>query len=171
MAPCGIYPAAGEDCWISIAVADDEEWVSLVHVAGADTGLDDIRFTTVAGREASQDELDKLITNWTAQQGADGLAERLAQVDVAAFPVRDIAGLYFCPHHQERNVFPTTEHPHVGYEPLPGISWNLHATPGSIRRPAPDIGEHTAEILDSLGYPAAEIEALATAGDVHVPGT
>ncbi len=46
----------------------------------------------------------------------------------------------------------------------------LSATPGRLRRPAPRLGEHTAEILGSLGLGAAEIEALASEGIIGIAG-
>jgi crotonobetainyl-CoA:carnitine CoA-transferase CaiB-like acyl-CoA transferase len=46
----------------------------------------------------------------------------------------------------------------------------LSATPGRLRRPAPALGEHTAEILGALGLDRAEIEGLARDGIIHLEG-
>lgn len=160
MVPYGIYPTNDDDTWISIAVGDDEEWRRLVAVA-TETGLDEGRFANLAGRSEHEAEINDRLAAWTKGFEITELTSMLAEQDLAAFPVRDISGLYFCEHHQVRETFPTTEHPHVGYEPLPGLAWKMHGTPGDIRRVAPDLGEHTEQVLTDLGYSRDEIAALA----------
>ena len=61
MAPHGIYPSAGEDRWVSVAVRSDAEWQRLATAIGG--GLqDDSRFTTIEGRKLHEDELDNIMT-------------------------------------------------------------------------------------------------------------
>ena len=54
----------------------------------------------------------------------------------------------------------------MGPRAVPDFPVRASATPGTIRRPAPGLGEHTAEILTVLGLPKSEIERLAAAGVV-----
>jgi crotonobetainyl-CoA:carnitine CoA-transferase CaiB-like acyl-CoA transferase len=57
-APHGVYPCAGEDRWIAIAVFDDAEWRGLVSVMGTPAWASEARFATQASRFANQDALD-----------------------------------------------------------------------------------------------------------------
>ncbi len=170
MAPHGNYPTADEDGWISIAVDSEEEWQELARAAGHEEWLADARFASREARLRNAKELDEELSRWTKTLSTDEIVALLAARNIAVFPVRHIGEVYFDPHHQERGVFPTTDHPLVGFEPIPGLAWRLHATPGSIRRVAPCLGEHTVEILqDLLGLDRAEIERLAQEGAVDLP--
>ena len=64
MAPHGVYPAAGEDRWLSIAVEDDAEWRSLAGLIGCD----DARFATEAGRQTHRAEIDAAVAAWKSSR-------------------------------------------------------------------------------------------------------
>ncbi|MCH7745843.1 MAG: CoA transferase, partial [Chloroflexi bacterium] len=87
MAPHGVYPCAGEDNWIAIAVASDQEWHALCEALGRPEIAADARFEDALSRWHHQDELDEIISGWTAQWEKAELAERLQGVGVAAEPV------------------------------------------------------------------------------------
>ncbi|MCZ7601182.1 MAG: CoA transferase, partial [Gammaproteobacteria bacterium] len=65
MAPHGVYPAQGEDRWLSIAVRGDDQWRALVRVMGRPELAADARFATVARRLSRRAELDALVSEWT----------------------------------------------------------------------------------------------------------
>jgi crotonobetainyl-CoA:carnitine CoA-transferase CaiB-like acyl-CoA transferase len=83
-APHGIYPSLGIDRWIAISCFSDEDWASLAGAAQRRDWLADPRFVSLDKRLEHQDELDKVISEWTATQGAAGLMHRLQAVGVAA---------------------------------------------------------------------------------------
>src|SRR5215208_5369963 len=60
-APHGVYPCAGDDSWIAIAVMDDAQWRGLVRATGAPEWTAERRFRTLLGRKAHEDELDRLV--------------------------------------------------------------------------------------------------------------
>lgn len=141
MAPHGIYRAAGDDRWISIAVRDDDEWAALLAVAGdAASALHESRFATLAGRLAHQDDLDRALEAWTATHEPMALTERLQSARVAAFPVMsppDLAGnanyLALLRSHTVLEAGVQVSADQI-YQSVP---WKLTRTPGVLRGPAP----------------------------------
>jgi formyl-CoA transferase len=73
------------------------------------------------------------------------------------------------PHLTARGITTTVEHPVLG--PVRALSspLRLSKTPPQIRRGAPVFGEHTAQVLGSLGYSAEDLSALQAAGAVYDP--
>ncbi|MBI2231139.1 MAG: CoA transferase, partial [Deltaproteobacteria bacterium] len=69
-APYGVYPCRGDDAWIIIACASDEEWQSMVRLIGNSTSVSwaaDEKFATKSGRNEHRDELDVNLSHWTAK--------------------------------------------------------------------------------------------------------
>ena len=73
MAPHGVYPARGEDRWLSIAVENDAAWQALAGIIGCE----DPRFAGEAGRQAHREEIDALVSLWSAGQDANEAAALL----------------------------------------------------------------------------------------------
>jgi formyl-CoA transferase len=68
------------------------------------------------------------------------------------------------PHVVEREVLVDVEDPDLGDIPMHNVVPRLSATPGSIRHPAPQLGQHTAEVLAEVGIDAARLAALRERG-------
>jgi crotonobetainyl-CoA:carnitine CoA-transferase CaiB-like acyl-CoA transferase len=83
-APHGAYRCAGEDRWVAIAVTNDEEWDALVQEMGHPAWAQQERFTTLAARVQNQDELDRLVNEWTKDKDPFALQERLQKAGVPA---------------------------------------------------------------------------------------
>ncbi len=94
--------------------------------------------------------------------------ELLAKNDVCVGKVYTLDELASDPQIQYRQMIVEITDPTVGKIKQPGIATKLSDTPGQIRRPVPRRGEHTVEVLQGLGYSAAEIESLREAG--AIPG-
>jgi crotonobetainyl-CoA:carnitine CoA-transferase CaiB-like acyl-CoA transferase len=166
MAPHGAYRCAGDDRWVAIAVASDEEWRSLCTTIGRDELTDAPRFATLASRKANEDELDAYVGEWTRTRSADDAADRLQSAGVAAAPIEDGRDLVEGDEHlRARGFYVTLDHPAAGPVLHEGMTVRLSATPGGVFRPAPRLGEHTAEVLSELlGMSPSEIDDLADAG-------
>jgi benzylsuccinate CoA-transferase BbsF subunit len=160
-APHNNYPSAGEDKWVSIAVRTEEEWRAFCRALGNPPWTRDSRFADKSSRLQHLQELDQHIRSWTEQHSAQEITELLQQHGVAAMPVMNIEDQFADPHLQERQAYVDIEHPQVGVEWLYGMSWLLSGTPGSIRAPAPLLGQHNQYVFHQLlGLPAAELERL-----------
>lgn len=168
MVPHNCYRCAGEDEWISIAVATDEEWQALCRVMGKPELVADARFCTAELRRANEEELDRVIAGWTAGRDACELMHLLQAAGVAAAPSLSNKALFQDPHLRERGVFVQIDHPVLGKDWVIAPPWRLSRTPATIRRHAPLLGEHTYQVFEQLlGMTRAEIEALEKEGVVY----
>ena len=150
MAPHNCYRCKGEDRWLAIAIASDEEWQSLCRVIAKPGLSTDERFQDGFLRWKNQDELDKIIAAWAKEQDSMAVAPQLQQAGVAAAPVTSSEDLYNDPHLRAREYFVEHEHPEVGKRELPGVIARLSATPGKIGGYDPLLGEHTDWVLNEL---------------------
>jgi benzylsuccinate CoA-transferase BbsF subunit len=168
MAPYGNYPCAGEDRWVSIAVATDEEWQGLKAALGSPAWTADAKFASRYGRLKHRRELDQHLAEWTAGRSAETVTERLQSHGVAAVPVMGAEERLFNPHFRERGLYADIDHPALGAEPIFNLMWNLNRTPSAIRRHAPLMGEHNQQVFCGiLGMSAQEVKALEEAQVIY----
>lgn len=119
--------------------------MNLVGAAG------DPRFATFAGRVEHRDEVDALVGGWIAERSLDQVLAAFEAAEAAAAAVYDMADIAADPHYRARGSVVE-----VDGVAMQGLVARLSATPGRIGRPAPGLGEHTAEILAELDLgPAA----------------
>jgi crotonobetainyl-CoA:carnitine CoA-transferase CaiB-like acyl-CoA transferase len=166
-APHGVYPTMGDDQWVALTVANDEEWERLRTVVHA-AALDDGRFDLAAGRHRHRDELDRLIAGATASADKAALAVALQAQGIEAFPVATAADLVVDPQLAHRGYF--VEVPLRGeHVRLPGSPYvsspPLTRTDGA----PPAFGAHTFSVLRELcGYSEEDVRRLEDDGTVVV---
>ena len=161
MAPQGCYRCQGEDAWVVMAIPSDESWRRFCETIGKPDWMQDDRFSDVLGRLKHQDELDRLIEGWTKECDPFEVMRILQKAGIPAGPVLDAKQLVEDPHLKERGLFEWVTHPEAGTHPYIGMSAKLSETPGSIRRPAPCLGEHNEYVLgELLGLSKEEIAEL-----------
>lgn len=164
MAPHDVYPAKGADQWIAVAVPDDETWLALCTVMDRTALGRDPRFATLAQRLAHQDDLDAVLSAWTAAFDKADLAAVLQAAGVPAAPVMDGADVARSEYHRARGFFSTLTHPEAGTHAYHTVPIRLSRTPGADLRAAPCLGQDTEAILRELGLRSDEIAALAADG-------
>ena len=163
-APHAIYRCAGDDRWVSIAAADDDEWRRLATVVDSAVASDP-RFASAALRKQNEDALDAAIGAWCASRSAEDVRDTLQTAGVAAFPAMTAKDLHDDPHLGSRRYFVELPHPEVGVRRHMGIPYKLHRTPLAVWRAAPCLGEDTDWVLrEVLGYDESRIGALRDAG-------
>jgi crotonobetainyl-CoA:carnitine CoA-transferase CaiB-like acyl-CoA transferase len=161
MAPHGVYPCAGGDEWIAIAVRDDRDWQALLAVAGGGTGLDEGRFSTPEGRLRHIDDLEARLRRWTASWPARELMLTLQRGGVPAGVVQNYRQVLDDPQLAGRDWFQTIAHPDMGSHRYNGFPWRFSRTPALVRRPPPRVGEQSEAILrEELGLSDEQVRRL-----------
>lgn len=115
---------------------------------------------TNADRVKHRSEVDAAIGGWI---GARSLAECMNVFEAAgvtAAPVYDSSQMADDPHFQQRPVLTRRPDPDLGSVLMHEVTTRLSRTPGGIRAPAPELGEHNDEILGALGYDTAAIAEM-----------
>jgi crotonobetainyl-CoA:carnitine CoA-transferase CaiB-like acyl-CoA transferase len=149
-APYGCYPCRGEDNWIIIACASDEEWQSMVRVIGNGSWAADERFATKSGRKKHRDALDEKLSEWTHNLTQRQVFRLLQEAGVAAGIPMSGEDLYYDIHLRARGHIVETEAQPWGkitHHGLPGIP-SLSAA--SAARPAPWIGANNDKVFAEI---------------------
>lgn len=150
MAPHRCYRCQGNDKWVAIAVGSDREWQELCRIMGKPGLADDERFSDGYCRLRHQDELDKLVNEWTLGQMPVDVMTKLQKAGIAAGPAYSAEELYRDPQLLAREFFVEHEHPEVGKKVLPGVFAKLSETPAEVRGRDPLFGEHTDWVVKNL---------------------
>jgi len=162
MAPHGVYRCTGDDHWVSIAVASEDEWQRFCAAIGQPALARDPRFLDLAARVAHREELDAIVTAWTSTRADYDVMRDLQAAGVAAMPSMRSDQIVTDPHLEAREFIQRLRHDLVGPITLMNVPWKMSASPGYAPRPGPMLGEHNREVLGGLlGLSDAEIEALA----------
>jgi CoA:oxalate CoA-transferase len=157
--PYNVYPAA--DGYLALICVTEAHWSALVTVMGRPDLADRADLATRAGRVARMDEVDQLVSAWTAGLSQDELAGRLRAAGVPCAPVRELGEVVADPHLLQRGMLRQIDHPQFG--PLTVPHSPLHV--GEYRaelEPSPALGQHNDVVYGGwLGLSAAELRDLA----------
>lgn len=163
LAPHGVYPAAGDDKWVAIACQSDEAWLALCQSMDRPDLATEAELSSAGGRLGDRRRLDEVISAWTATKDAEVTAVELQAVGVAAYRVQNSPECLTDPQLLDRGHFVDLEHPSRRCV-VEASRFRLEASPGRPRRRAPQLGEHTFEVLtEVLGYDGDRIAQLAEA--------
>jgi benzylsuccinate CoA-transferase BbsF subunit len=161
MAPHNCYRCNGEDKWVSIAVATDEEWQALCQAMGHPEWINDERFSDALSRWQNQEEIDSMIEQWTSRHSHYEVMEILQKAGVAAIASFSNKELCQDPHSQQRELFTEVEHPELGKQAVLNPPWKLSATPAQVIAPAPTLGQDNRYVFgELLGMSDEEISSL-----------
>lgn len=152
------FPTADRD--IAIAVASQKLWQDFCVAIERPDLTDHPDYANNAVRVKNREVLEPLIAQIFRGHTAAYWIERLRAHGIPSTPVRNFDEVAADPQTSERGMFPV-----IGGFPVTGPAVKLSATPGSVRRPAPKLGEHTRELLhELLGLDARELDRLDAAG-------
>jgi len=152
--PRNVFPTR-DGRWISMSASMQAMVDRLYKALGVPELLDDPRFRTNADRVANAEASEAPIRAFIA---AHTLAEGMAffeQNEITAAPVYDIDQFIADPHVKARGIVVDLPDKDMGTIPMHAVVPRLSASPGVLRRPAPELGEHTAEVLARLGVDGA----------------
>ena len=141
-APHGAYRCKGEDRWCAIAVATDEEWKLFCRVMGDPPWSKESKFSTHLGRKGNEDQLDRLVEEWTVQYSAEEVEEKMQRGGVSAKVVKNWADMRQDPQLGHRGHFQEMNHTEIGPHTYETFGFHLSKTPGGPQKAAPCLGEH-----------------------------
>ncbi len=136
----------------------------IFEIIGRPEMIADPRFATNDARVKNRAVIDEIIGAWFAARSRGEAIDAMQAAGVTAGPVYDVADGLADPHFRAREVFVEVEDPELGSIPMPNIVPRFSATPGVWRRPAPQLGEHTGEVLAAAGFTGDEIAAMRREG-------
>lgn len=149
-APHGVYPCQGDDRWCTVAVTSDEEWINLCREMGKSEYVENPQFATLADRKQNEDELNKLVSEWTVNLTPEEVMERLQKAGVPAGVVKNAADMIDDPQLRKRNMYWPMEHSEMGMFTHLGQSFQLSKTPSKAYSPSPLLGEHTEYVCSKI---------------------
>lgn len=164
----GISPSSTYLCrdglYVIIAGNGDSIFKRLMQAMGRADLAEDPALARNEGRVRHNDLIDQAISDWTAQHDIDHVLNLLEAADVPASRVFTAADIYQDPHYRARDMIQQFTLPDGSPIDLPGVVPKLSETPGQTRWVGPELGQHTAEILASLGRSPEQIAALQQRG-------
>lgn len=138
---------ATADGHITIGASQQKFFADLCAITGLPALVADPRFRSVADRVANNDALVAMLAEKLKLQPSAHWLAALEAAGIPAGPVLHYDEVFTDPHILAREMVARTEHPVTGPFHTLGVTVKLSATPGSVRLPAPRLGEHTDEVL------------------------
>lgn len=154
---------------VHLAVFNDKFFANLCRAIARPDLAADPRYATNALRLERAAELDAAIQATIAEIDCDDLMQRLQTADAIAAPVNSVPDMFVDPQVANNEMLVPVTHRDHGKFPVGGVPVKLSRTPGSVRLPPPALGEHTAEILASLGLGDREVATLMAPGGPAAP--
>ncbi len=165
MAPHSVYPARGTDRWVAIAVTNEEEWESLCRVMGHPEWTEDPKFATMLARKQNEDELDRLIGEWTKDYPPEQIMAMMQAAGVPCGVVQTAGDLFSDPQMKHRQHFRFLEHKVIGRHAYNSPAYRLSKTPDHIWKAGPCLGEDNGYVYkELLGYSDDEVADMLAEG-------
>jgi len=148
IAPSNVYPT--RDGEILIGANQDTVYRRLTEVMGRPELADDPRFADHVSRGKNEVELDDLISEWTRGFESGELLDTLHGAGIPAGKIFTAKDMLENEHFAAREALVKHHHPGVGDLMMQNVVPKLSATPGSVRTPAPDLGQQNDEVYGGL---------------------
>lgn len=164
-APHGAYPCRGDDRWCAICVSSDQEWQAFCKVIGNPEWTRDPKFATLSGRLQNEDELNRLVGEWTVNFTAEDIMTMMQAAGISAGVCLTNEDLHNDPQLKHRHYFWVKEHGEIGPMAHDGCAFILSKTPYEVRWAGPCLGEHNEYVYTQiLGMSEKEFDEFLVAG-------
>lgn len=153
------YPT--KDGFISVIASSDAQYARLLAALGRPELIDDPRFNTTAARALNIDAVLAVLTEGLRARTTAEWLEILSAADIPCGKANRLADLFEDDYLRDTGFFQAAQHPVEGRVTLPAIAPTFSASPPSVRRLWPTLGEHSREVLREAGLAEAEIDDVA----------
>ncbi|MGH7863971.1 MAG: CaiB/BaiF CoA transferase family protein [Candidatus Binataceae bacterium] len=160
MAPHGVFPVAGDDQWVAIAVVIDAEFAALCDVLGVASMATDPQYASLDARLRNVAMLEAEVAARTRDFARDDLVRALRERSVAAGPVYGAKDLMQDEVFRKSGMLVELDHPESGRRFIPGLPAQFSAVEPDYRATAA-MGQHSEDVLERLlGLSADEVARL-----------
>jgi crotonobetainyl-CoA:carnitine CoA-transferase CaiB-like acyl-CoA transferase len=150
---------------VAIVAMTPRQWKDLTEIIGRPEMASDPRFSNLVAQIHNHDAAVSRIEQWTCQHTSAQIIARLEERKIPCGMAYGLDEVMEDENLMQRGMFETVTHREFGEVDIPGIPYKFSQTPGSIRMPAPGLGEHNRLILENwLGYSTEQIDALQARG-------
>lgn len=157
--PYTAYPTA--DDMIAVSVGNDTQFAKFAAAVGRPEWGTDPRYVKNSDRIANRDALDGMIAGVFGKQGAEAWLARLTEAGIPCGRINSVAQALNAEHTVAREMVRTFKHPTAGELKMLGIPFRFSATPATVRRAPPTLGQHTEQVLrEELGLSDGHIAEL-----------
>ncbi|MEV5440548.1 CoA transferase [Streptomyces sp. NPDC052682] len=161
--PANLFPAT--DGYVYIHAGTDPLFPRLCRAIGRQDLADSERYSSVPGRMAHIEELEEAVAAWTKSRTCEEIAQTLGAAGIPFGKVSDIPEVVESEQIRAREMMLDVEHPALGTLRLPGIPIKMTASPGSVRKAPPLVGEDNEHVYGRLlGRSPQEIARLKSLG-------
>jgi len=163
-------PYATKDGYVCVLVYNDKHWRSFFRLIGREEMFEaDRRFSSQEARSRNIAEVYEFVAGEMVKRTSAEWLRLLMEADIPVTPLNSVDDVMDDPHLAESGFYVATAHPTEGKLRTMAAPGRWSATPPGKLRPAPRLGEHSAEILGEAGYTKAEIDAMVSAGVTKMP--
>ena len=149
----------GDNRWIFVMAFHEKHWSALCGVLEQKALTENPKFSSREHRTKNDEELAATLAAIFKQQYADRWIDLLLDSNIPAAMVRPGDEVFADPHCEQNNVFEDIMDPELGQVRLLGVGPKFSFSSGIIRRPSPQLGQHTAEVMAELGFSSDQIES------------
>ena len=149
LAPHGIYPSAGVDQWVALAVQDGPAFAALAALLGRADWAADAAMMSLAGRQQHAAQIEAALSAWTVQHSPEHAAQVLQAAGILAAPLLHAEHLPQDAHLIESGFFIDLDRAVSGPQRQGGLAIRQDGLRLGARSPAPLLGEHSQAVLQA----------------------